>query len=159
MADQGIKCRFLLKDPLQSTEPQAISLDTVKEYPSQLREQWYEAVIEHNMSTSNGGPYNLQSFILDPTGGIEVKHDPMDSDATTRSADYITLSAALAALEENEQMTTLNPAEATEALHRIRLSGEHIPLPRMLVLNSFVLAARLHQSSKSFLPNSAVTKD
>ena len=153
MADQGIKCRFLLKDPLQST------LDTVKEYPRQLREQWYEAIIECNISTSNGGPYNLQSFILDPNGGIEVKHDPTDSDTTSLSADYVTLSAALAALGENEQMTTLNPTEAIEALHRIRLSGENIPLPRMLALNSFVLAARLHQSSKSFLPNSSVTKD
>ena len=158
MADQSIKCRFLLKDPLDSTEPQAIGLDTVQAFQHQLREQWYEAIIEHNISSSTGRRHNLQNFILDPNGGIEVKEDPTDSDTDTLSTDYVTLSAALAALDGNEQIARLNPAKAIEVLHQTRLLGEPIPLTSMLAFSSFVLAAKLHQSSKSFLPNSVPTE-
>ena len=153
MADQIIKCRFLLQGPLHSNEPQAISLVAVQEFPSQLREQWHEAIIEHNV-TSNEGCSSLQSFILDPNGAIEVKYDTMDSNTATPSADYVTLSAALAVLEVDEQVANLNPAGAIEVLHRMRQLGERIPLPGILAFNSFVLAATLHQASKSFLlPN------
>lgn len=149
MTDQSIRCRFLLRGPLHSAEPQDVSLVAVRDFPRQLREQWYEAIVEHN-TTSNERPQNLQSFILDPNGGIEVRYDSKDSDTATPSADYVTLSAALKALEENKQMANLNPSEAIEVLHRIRLLGEHIALPSIVAFNSFVLAATLHQSSKSF---------
>ncbi|KAL8792656.1 MAG: hypothetical protein Q9195_004716 [Heterodermia aff. obscurata] len=149
MADQSIKCCFLLKGPLHSTEPQAISLVTVREFPRELREQWYEAIVEHDITTSNEGRHNFKSFILDPNGSLEVKYDPADTDTATSSADCVALSAALAALEGNDQMANLDPAEAIGLLHRIQQLGEHIPLPHILALNSFVLAARLHQSSKT----------
>ena len=158
MADESIKCRFMLNDPLQSTEPQAIGLDTVQEFPHQLREQWYEAIVQHNISASNEGGHSYQTLVLDPNGGIEVKYEGLGSDTATLSADYMTLSAALAALGGNEEMARLNPAEAIEVLRRTRLLGEPIPLTAMLAFNSFVLAASIHQSSKSIVPSS-VTKE
>ena len=158
MADEGIKCRFMLNDPLQSTELQAIGLDPIQEFPHQLREQWYEAIIEHNISASNEGRHIYQTFILDPNGGMEVKYESMDSDTATLSAEYVTLSVALEALEGDEQIAKLNPAEAIEVLRRTRMLGEPIPLTTMLAFNSFVLAASIHQSSKSSVPSS-VTKE
>ena len=151
MADGSIKCHFMLKNLLQSNEPQAIGLDNVQDFPDQVRKQWYEAIVAHNISTPSEGRHNFQSVILDPDGGVEVKYDPADSDTATLSADYVTLSAALAVLEGNEQTTMLNPAEAIEVLHQIRLSGEHIPQQSIVAFNAFILAAKIHQSSKSSL--------
>ena len=152
MADQSIKCRFLLKGSLHSSEPLPISLVAVRDFPIQLREHWHEAILEHNVASNEGHP-NLQSFILDPNGGIEVRSDTMDLDTATLSADYVTLSAALAVLEVDEQVANLNPAGAIEVLHRMRQLAEPIPLPGILAFNAFVLTATLHQASKSFLPS------
>ena len=132
----SVKCRFLMRDQLQTSEPQAITVSAIQDMPLELPNEWLQAIIEKGHLDEAGqdeARVTFQSNILSLDGKVDIQQDQVNEDTETLGADYQPLTDVIAALRRGDQ--TMSPSINTTVQPEVARNIQHTDSLRLLYGN------------------------